>query len=69
MLSSGHILDDNHLVRELDIMKHPHKKETVWLEGAKNKIETKFKVKFPDDKKISSIRLQTIFSIIHSIKG
>ena len=51
VLSSSHILDDNYLVQVLDIMKHPHKKEKAWLEGAKNAIETKFKVKFPDDKK------------------
>ena len=50
VLSSSHILDDNYLVRVLDIMKHPHKKERAWLEGAKNAIETKFKVKFPDNK-------------------
>ncbi len=32
-------------------MKQPHKKERAWLEGAKRAIETKFKVKFPDNKK------------------
>ena len=51
ILSSSHILDDNYLIRVLDIMKHPHKKERAWLEGAKRAIETKFKVKFPDNKK------------------
>ena len=51
VLSSSHILDDNYLVQVLDIMKHPHKKERAWLEGAKRAIETKFKVKFPDNKK------------------
>ena len=29
LLSSSHIHDDNYLVRILDIMKHPHKKERV----------------------------------------
>ena len=52
MLSSSHILDDNYLVRILDIMKHPHKKERAWFDRAKNVIEIKFKVKFPDNKKI-----------------
>ena len=51
VLSSSHILDDNYLVQVLDIMKHPHKKERAWLEGAKRAFETKFKVKFPDNKK------------------
>jgi hypothetical protein len=51
VLSSSHILDDNYLVRVLDIMKHPHKKEWAWFDRAKGAIEKKFKVKFPDNKK------------------
>ena len=51
VLSSSHILDDNYLVRVLDIMKHPQKKEWAWFHSAKGDIEKKFKVKFPDNKK------------------
>ena len=51
MLSSSNILDDNYLVRILDIMNHPHKKERTWFDQAKRAIETKFKVKFPNNKK------------------
>ena len=51
VLSSSHILDDKYLVRVLDIMKHPHKKEWAWFDRAKGAIEKKFKVKFPDNKK------------------
>ena len=51
MLSSSHILYDNYLVRILDIMKHPHKKERTWFDQAKRAIETKFKVEFPSNKK------------------
>jgi hypothetical protein len=32
VLSSSHILDDSYLVRVLDIMKHPHKKEWAWFD-------------------------------------
>ncbi len=32
-------------------MKHPHKKERAWFDQAKRAIETKFKVKFPNNKK------------------
>ncbi len=69
MLSSRHILHDDYLVQILDIMKHPRKKEGAWFDRAKRAIETKFKVKFPDNKNIFSIGLQTNFSTIHSIKG
>ncbi len=31
-------------------MKHPHKKERAWFDQAKRAIETKFKVKFPNNK-------------------
>jgi len=49
-------------------MKHPHKKEWAWFDQAKGAIEKKFKVKFPDNKKISYIRYLTIISTIHSIR-
>ena len=32
VLSSSHILDDNYLIRIVDIMKHPHKRERVWFD-------------------------------------
>ncbi len=53
VLSSSHILDDNYLVQILNIMKHPHKKEREWFNCAKTAIETKFKVEFSNNKKIS----------------
>lgn len=51
VLSSSHILDDDYLVRVLDILKHPHKKERAWFDRAKVALESKFKVKFPDNQK------------------
>ena len=51
VLSPSHILDDKYLVRILDILKHPHKNETAWFNQAKWAVETKFKVKFPHNKK------------------
>ena len=50
-LSSSHVLDDNYLVRILDIIKHPHKIERGWFHRAKGAIEKSFKIKFPDHKK------------------
>ena len=51
VLSSSHILDDNYLERVLDILKHPHKKERAWFDRAKVALESKFKVKLPDNQK------------------
>jgi hypothetical protein len=48
---SSHVLDDNYLVRILDILKHPHKIEKGWLDRAEGVIENSFKVKFPEHKK------------------
>jgi hypothetical protein len=42
---------DNYLVRVLDIIKNPCKKEQAWFDQAKRAIEKKLKVKFPDNKK------------------
>lgn len=44
-------MDDDYLVRVLDILKHPHKKERAWFDRAKVALESKFKVKFPDNQK------------------
>ena len=51
VLSSSHILDDNYLEQVLDILKHPHKKERAWFDRAKVALESKFKVKLPDNQK------------------
>lgn len=51
VLLSSHILDDDYLLCVLDILKHPHKKERAWFDRAKVALESKFKVKFPDNQK------------------
>ena len=38
-------------MRVLDILKHPHKKERALFDQAKVALESKFKVKFPDNQK------------------
>jgi hypothetical protein len=42
VISSSPILNDDYLLRVLDIMKHPHKKELAWFDQAKGAIEKKF---------------------------
>jgi hypothetical protein len=69
VLSSSHILDANYLVRVLEIMKHPHKKEWAWFDRSKQTIEKNSRSSFHITTNISYIRYQAIISTIHSIKG